>query len=175
MDRCKKDDNWHCVDDVCFNLIYKGIAQGFNCKFIIGEKPLSEEELPKLAENSNLEGDSEEDELLESSQIDYELSEEEEVLDAAEDDMVHTVDFDVSVTHTSVPITSPRTLDNFSSEDKLPLTSFQKPKRKKTKQSNIRALQDNKPPLRATDTEYKKLIGAHIIMECMKLPRIRMF
>ncbi|KAK9718064.1 hypothetical protein QE152_g23380 [Popillia japonica] len=72
------------------------------------KKPLSEEELAKLAENSDLEDDSEEDidGLHESSQIDYELSEEEEVLDAAEDDMVHTVDFDVSVTHTPVPVTS---------------------------------------------------------------------
>ncbi|KAK9694990.1 hypothetical protein QE152_g33159 [Popillia japonica] len=45
--------------------------------------------------------------------------------------MVHTVDFDVSVTHTPVPVTSPRNLDNFSSKDELPLSSFQKPKRKK--------------------------------------------
>ncbi|KAK9730690.1 hypothetical protein QE152_g14309 [Popillia japonica] len=109
MDRCKKDDDWHWVDDVCFNLIYKRIAQGFNFTLIIAKKTLSEEELPKLAENSDLEGDSEEDidELRESSQIDYELFEEEEVLHAAEDDTVHTVAFDVSVTHTSGPVTSP--------------------------------------------------------------------
>ncbi|KAK9747144.1 hypothetical protein QE152_g5516 [Popillia japonica] len=51
---------------------------------------------------------------------------------AAEDNMVHTVDFDVTVTQTSVPVTSPRTLDNLSSEDELPVTSFEKPKRKKS-------------------------------------------
>ncbi|KAK9696336.1 Kazal-type serine protease inhibitor domain [Popillia japonica] len=75
----------------------KGIKQIYrrSCEFIIGKRPLSEEKLVKLAENSDIEGDLEEDidELHESSQIDYELSEEEEVLDEAEDDMLHTVDF----------------------------------------------------------------------------------
>ncbi|ENN77847.1 hypothetical protein YQE_05674, partial [Dendroctonus ponderosae] len=42
-------------------------------------------------------------------------------------------------------------------------------------QSNIRALQDNKPPMCATASEYKKLVGSFIIMGCMKLPRIRMY
>lgn len=42
-------------------------------------------------------------------------------------------------------------------------------------QSNIRALQDNKPPIRASASEYKKLVGSSIIMGCMKLPRVRMY
>ncbi|KAK9717948.1 hypothetical protein QE152_g23454 [Popillia japonica] len=112
---------------------YRDIHEQEKMEIHYWKKPLSEEELAKLAENSDLEGDSKEDidDLHESSQIDSELPEEEEVLDAAEDDMVHTVDFDVSVTHTPIPVTSPRTLDNFSPEDELPLTSFQKPKCKK--------------------------------------------
>lgn len=42
-------------------------------------------------------------------------------------------------------------------------------------QSNIRAMQENLPPLRATNSEYKKLVGSCIIMGCFKLPRVRMY
>lgn len=42
-------------------------------------------------------------------------------------------------------------------------------------QSNIRSMQDNLPPLRATSSEYKKLVGSCIIMGCFKLPRVRMY
>ncbi|XP_037952046.1 uncharacterized protein LOC119682631 [Teleopsis dalmanni] len=43
-----------------------------------------------------------------------------------------------------------------------------------SEQSNIHALQCN-VDLKSTPNEYKKVVGAHIIAGCMKLPRIRMY